>query len=118
MQSISIQDLFGANASQNSTELIIKKADLIGVGLTIASENRTEQLLIAILIKALSLYQGVFVDEFGNIFSDEFNQSIGYDNREIYEFLELFRWDAYIKERENAVYLTETIVINSYAKAD
>ncbi|MBD2516867.1 hypothetical protein H6G93_17950 [Nostoc sp. FACHB-973] len=118
MQTLTLQDLFGVNAVQTATELVIKKTDLVAVGLTPQTDNRAEQLLVAILLKALSAFQGYLTDESGNLLSDESGNIIGYDNRGLYELLEMFRWDAYIKEREQKIYLTETIVIHSYAQTD
>ena len=118
MQALTLQELFGVNASQTATELVIRKADLVAIGLTPQTNNRAEQLIVAILLKALSSFQGYLTDENGNILTDENNAPIGYDNRHLYELLEVFRWDAYAKEKGDNVYLTETIVIYSYAEAD
>lgn len=118
MQTLTLQELFGVNAVQNADELIIKKSDLSAVGLTATANNSAEQLLVAILLKALSNFQGYLTDESENLLSDENGNIIGYDNRELYELLEMFRWDAYVKEREQKVYLTETIVIHFYAEAN
>ncbi|MEH2425889.1 MAG: hypothetical protein V7K26_00055 [Nostoc sp.] len=116
MQALTLQNLFGANASQTVTELIIKKADLVAVGLTTALNNNAEQLLIAILLQALSTFQGYLTDENGNIITDENNAQIGYDNRQLYELLKIFRWDAYLKERNEQIYLSETIIVESYVQ--
>lgn len=118
MQTLTFLELFGVNAVQTADDLIIKKSDLSAVGLTPTANNRAEQLLVAILLKALSAFQGYLIDESGNLLSDEIGNILGYDNRELYELLEIFRWDAYIKQRDSNVYLTETIVINSYAETD
>ncbi|MFN6485446.1 MULTISPECIES: hypothetical protein [unclassified Nostoc] len=118
MQILTLQELFGVNAVQTADELIIKKSDLSAVGLTTTANNGAEQLFVAILLKALSTFQGYLIDEFGNILSDEMGDIIGYDNRELYEFLEMFRWNAYAKERNGNVYLTETIVLESYVQAN
>lgn len=45
-----LQQLFGANATQNATTLTISKADLIG--LTASANNSAESLYVAILLKA------------------------------------------------------------------
>jgi hypothetical protein len=45
-----LQEIFGANASQTSTTITIAKADL--PGLTATADNRAEQLLTAINLKA------------------------------------------------------------------
>jgi hypothetical protein len=47
-----LQQVFGASATQDATTLTITKADL--TGLTASSTNRAEALLAAILIKAKS----------------------------------------------------------------
>lgn len=52
MPEISITDLFGANATQTATELIIVKADLVPVGLTPAANNSGESLLAGIVKRA------------------------------------------------------------------
>nr|WP_322714205.1 hypothetical protein [Nostoc sp. ChiSLP03a]MDZ8215430.1 hypothetical protein [Nostoc sp. ChiSLP03a] len=48
----SLTAVFGTNASQTSTDLVIKKSDLSGVGLTASANNTAESLLIAINLKA------------------------------------------------------------------
>lgn len=45
-----LAQVFGANATQDSTYLTIYKSDL--TGLTVASENSAESLLAAIILKA------------------------------------------------------------------
>jgi hypothetical protein len=45
-----LQQVFGANATQNATTITIAKADL--TGLTASETNTAESLLVAILIKA------------------------------------------------------------------
>jgi hypothetical protein len=47
--------VFGANASQTATDLVIKKADLVAVGLTASANNTAESLLIAIILKFKSV---------------------------------------------------------------
>lgn len=45
-----LQTIFGAGASQTSTQIIINKADL--PGLTPAANNRADQLLVGVLLRA------------------------------------------------------------------
>lgn len=118
MQTLTLAQLFGVNAVQIADELIIKKSDLSAVGLSGTANNRAEQLVVAILLQALSAFQGYLTDENGNILTDENNAPIGYDNRQLYELLEMFRWDAYAKKRNSSVYLTETIILESYVQTD
>ncbi|MBN3959259.1 hypothetical protein [Nostoc sp. NMS8] len=114
MQALTLQELFGDSAYQTATELVIKKSDLVAVGLTATGNNRAEQLVVAILLQVLSNFQGVLTDENGNQITDELNNSITYDNRNLWEFLEIFRWDDFLKERDHSVIKTSTFVIHSY----
>jgi hypothetical protein len=43
--------VFGANATQTSTDLVIKKSDLVEAGLTPSADNTAESLLLAIILK-------------------------------------------------------------------
>lgn len=47
-----LQQVFGANATQDANTITISKADLTPVGLTSSATNRAEQLFVAILLKA------------------------------------------------------------------
>lgn len=47
-----LTDVFGANASQTGTQLIINKADLAAMGLTASATNTGESLLFAIALNA------------------------------------------------------------------
>ncbi|RAM50387.1 MAG: hypothetical protein C6Y22_17480 [Hapalosiphonaceae cyanobacterium JJU2] len=49
-----LQQVFGANATQDANTITISKADLTPVGLTSSATNRAEQLFVAILLKAES----------------------------------------------------------------
>ena len=49
-----LQQVFGANASQNATTLTISKADLSSIGLTSNATNTSESLWVAILLQAAS----------------------------------------------------------------
>ncbi|MBD2210191.1 hypothetical protein H6G27_09905 [Nostoc linckia FACHB-104] len=49
MSEPTLVQVFGANATQTSTDLVIKKADLVAVGLTVSSTNSAESLLVSLL---------------------------------------------------------------------
>lgn len=49
-----LQQVFGAGASQTATQLIISKADLTAVGLTASANNSPESMYVAILLLAKS----------------------------------------------------------------
>ena len=44
--------VFGANATQNATDIILKKADLVAVGLSPSPTNSAESLFVAIALNA------------------------------------------------------------------
>ncbi len=113
MQALTLTQLFGVNAVQTASELIIKKSDLSAVGLTPAANNRAEQLVVAILLKSLENFQGVITDENNIPITDENNFPIEYDNRYMWELLEIFRWNFYIPEETNDI-IRHQIIIHSY----
>lgn len=47
-----LQQIFGAGATQTATQLVITKADLATVGLTASSTNTAESLFVAIMFVA------------------------------------------------------------------
>lgn len=95
---LTLQQLFGENATQSATELVIKKADLVAIGLTPLSNNRAEQLVTAILLQALIPFHGCLTEENGNIITDENANPIEYDNSQLYELLEVIHWGTYIPD--------------------
>ncbi|MBG1240985.1 hypothetical protein [Nostoc sp. NZL] len=113
MQTLTLQQLFGVNAVQTADELIIKKSDLSAVGLTPTANNRAEQLVVAILLKALENFQGVLTDENNIPITDENNYPIEHDNRNLWELLEIFRWGPYIPEGM-ADRIRNQIIIHSF----
>lgn len=98
MLALTLQQLFGDSASQTATELVIKKVDLAEVGLTATASNRAEQLVVAVLLQVLRNFQGILTDENGNPITDIDNIPVEYDNRNFWEFLEIFKWGLYIPE--------------------
>lgn len=113
MQALTLQELFGVNATQTATELVIKKADLAAVGLTPTANNRAEQLVVAIVLKALQAFQGYLVEENGEKITDELNNSINYDNQGFSELIEVFLWGTYIPENLTSIIRYE-IIFHSY----
>ncbi|MCC5599967.1 hypothetical protein [Nostoc favosum] len=98
MLALTLQDLFGVNAIQTADELIIKKSDLSVLGMTATTNNRAQQLVVAILLKALENFQGILTDENNTPITDENNIAIDYDNRNLWESLEMFQWRFYIPD--------------------
>ncbi|MBW4425941.1 MAG: hypothetical protein KME50_16190 [Nostoc desertorum CM1-VF14] len=117
MQVLTLSELFGINALQTATELIIRKADLMPVGLTPVVDNRSEQLFVAILLKALENFQGTLTDENNSNVVDENNSPIEHDNRSLWELLDIFKWDVYIPE-EATNKIRNEIIIHSFTHAN
>ena len=90
MQSLTLQQLFGTAALQDSQTLTIYKADL--PGLTPSANNTAESLLVSILLQAWNEFEGLLVDELGEAVVDELGEAIGYDQRELYEKLNVWFW--------------------------
>jgi hypothetical protein len=88
---ITLADLFGEGATQNSSTLTIKKSDLYG--LSPRGDNSAESLLAAILLRASTLFSGYLSDENDNPIITENSELIGYENSSLYEFLNIFIWD-------------------------
>mgnify|MGYP007006696582 CR=1 FL=1 len=47
-----LEQIFGANATQDATDIVIKKADLVAVGLVAAADNNPESLFVALIKNA------------------------------------------------------------------
>lgn len=113
MQVLTLRQLFGINALQTATELVIKKSDLADVGLTPTANNRAEQLFVAVLLKALENFQGTLTDENNSIVIDENNSLIEHDNRSLWELLDVVRWGVYVPE-EATNKIRNEIIIHSF----
>jgi hypothetical protein len=116
MQTLTLQQLFGESASQSATELVIKKADLVAVGLTPQLNNRAEQLIVAIVLKSLENFIGVITMEDGISITDDEGENIDYDQGDrLYEFMQFLSWEPYF-ERRNALIsvVRKTVIIHSF----
>jgi hypothetical protein len=111
MESLTLQQLFGVNAVQDSQTLTINKSDL---KLTQSSNNTAESLLIAILLNAFKNFSGYIEDELGQPVVDENNQPIEFDNSDMYEYLKIFRWENKPINRGNLIYLRYTVIVEIY----
>lgn len=90
MQNLNLQQLFGSNVTQDNQSLVIRKSDLLK--LTPSANNTAESLLVAILLQAWREFEGLLVDETGGAVVDETGEAIGYDQRELYEKLNVWFW--------------------------
>ena len=89
-----LTEVFGANASQTATDLVIKKSDLTSAGLTVLETNTAESLLLAIALKAQATLTDAARDT--NI-----DQSVAITDG----------FSPTITTRNNAIYLRNTISI-------
>ncbi|MBD2438260.1 hypothetical protein [Nostoc sp. FACHB-110] len=112
MENLTLQQLFGVNASQDNQTLTIRKSDL--PLLTPSNSNTAESLLTAILIKALSNFQGFIEDENGNAITNEIDNPIEFNNQNYYS-LNLFRWRDNLINRANLLFVRHTIVIEVFS---
>lgn len=108
MISNTLQQLFGSNATQDNQSLVIRKSDL--PKLTPSVSNTAESLLVAILLQAWNEFEGVLVDETGETVVDETGEAIGYDQRQLYEKLNLWFW----KRQFVGGRVLDTFVIDSF----
>jgi len=109
---LTLQQLFGAKASQNSQNLTISKSDL--VDLTANTNNRGEQLLVAILVNALASISGILTDELNANLVDEKNIPLNFENSLLFTEFSIFTWDVKIIDRNKSTYRQNTIVIYQY----
>ncbi|MDZ8085613.1 MAG: hypothetical protein RMY16_08455 [Nostoc sp. DedQUE12b] len=89
-----LTEVFGANASQTATDLVIKKSDLASAGLTASGTNTAESLLLAIALTAQATLTDAARDT--NI-----DQSVAITDG----------FSPSITTRNNAIYLRNTISI-------
>jgi hypothetical protein len=88
---LTITQLFGEGATQSIDYLIIKKADLRG--LASSNNNRSEQLLAAIVNTAMQPFKGYLEDENGLPITSETGEPIDYKNT--WDFIDIFWWAPY-----------------------
>jgi hypothetical protein len=105
---LSLQQLFGARAYQDSDRLVINKGDLSN--LSANATNTAETLLVAILLNAHSNFEGILVDENFESIIDETGQSISYDHSQLYEKINLWFWKRQIIVGK----ILDTFVINCF----
>lgn len=111
---LTLRQIFGSSATQNNDQVIIWKAEL--PNLTPLNNNLGGQLLAAILLKTLSIFQGTIKDELGDSIWDEAGLTIDYDNSNLYENLLLFPWQTQLIKTESISYIKHTIVFQQMEK--
>lgn len=109
---LSLQQLFGARAYQDSDRLVINKGDLSN--LSASATNTAESLLVAIVMNACRQFEGVIEDDANLPITDENNNPITFSNLNVYELISIFYWKRqFITYQDNPVIL-DTFVIENY----
>lgn len=107
MQDLTLQQMFGANASQTSETITIDKSDL--PALTASINNRGEQLFTAMILQVHQQFEGKLTDEQGRAVTDERGRAITYDNQQLYQKLRLWFWNRHFVKAE------EFLIIDTFA---
>jgi hypothetical protein len=113
---LTLKQCFGSNVSQDIETLTIHKSDL--PGLTEIANNRTEQLLAALLLKVLEEFEGSLNDSQGQKITDSQLRTITYDNSPLYKRLKLFSWRTNFVTRNSQNYYQKTIVCQFFLLPD
>jgi hypothetical protein len=87
---LNLTQLFGEGATQTATNLLIQKSSLRG--LTPLSNNHSEQMLAAIILTASHNFIGVLEDDLERLVTDNFGNSIDFDNSILYEDFSIEEW--------------------------
>ena len=105
MAALSLPELFGANAYQDSDFLVINKGDFFQ--LTASATNTAESLFVAILLNAHHKFEGNIEDENNKVVTDELNRGITFSHLNLYELLDVFYWKRQFLEGE----IVDTFVV-------
>ncbi len=109
---LSVQQLFGARAYQDSDHLVINKGDLFN--LSASASNTAESLLVAIVMKACRQFEGVIEDENNQAITNENSNPITFSNLDIYALLAIFYWERQFIFFQSQPKILDTFVIESY----
>lgn len=111
MQQLTLQQLFGNSASQDSQQIIISKADL--PKLTASAGNTAESLLVALLLKAHANYEGYLSDPAGNRVVDGDRIPVTYRFAN-YELTDLSYWKRQHFQQNQQAYILDTFLLKTY----
>lgn len=85
-----LTNAFGDNFYQDNEKIVICKSDLLG--LNPLPNNTAESLLIALLLKFRSIFEGVLIDNNNVQLTDESNTPITYNQMILYPDFKLWLW--------------------------
>lgn len=108
---LSLNQMFGKNTSQTEQQLIINKADL--PGLTASANNTAESLLVALLLKAHSNYEGYLSDPAGNRVVDGDRTPVTYRFAN-YESTDLSYWKRQHFQQNQQAYILDIFLLKTY----
>jgi hypothetical protein len=111
---LSLTQIFGISAIETGQSLIINKADF--VKLSASSVNKSECLLVAILLNTFENYQGYLTDNEGNKIIDNQGIAISYDNSILYSSLSIELWEPYLINRNDVRYRIDGLIIKQYSE--
>lgn len=114
LQHLSLAQLFGDGAYQDTDVIVIEKASLLKLLPSVS--NRAESLLVAILITALANFKGVITDENNQAITTETGETITFDNSEAFELIKMIEWQAFGFSRNNQPSINNQIIIEQYSK--
>lgn len=109
---LTLQQLFGVNASQDSQSFTIAKTDY--PLLTPNINNSAESLLITIILQALENFQGEITTPEGEKIVDPNNSPITYNNSVLYATLLVERFDGFIEQRSGSYVVRNTLIIHQF----
>lgn len=116
MNLLTLQDVFGANSTQDSNTLTVSKSDLISAGLTPVATNTAESILIAIILNLLGVFSGLVVDSSDEILVDSDGVFLGYQDDDSYQSFYAFYWRKTQSKRQGTFYINDQLVINEYTQ--
>lgn len=108
MLNLTLQQLFGKNATQDNQTLTIYKADL--PLLTATANNRAEQLFAALIMQAHQNFEGNLVDEQNRVITNGEEKTITFDNKEIYKKLTVEYW----KQQYISIGILDTFIVEVF----
>ncbi|QHG15808.1 hypothetical protein [Nostoc sp. ATCC 53789] len=109
---LSLADLFGEEATQDATVLVIQKSDLLR--LTPQVNNTAESLLAAILVTAFSAFSDAITTEDDQSITTEDGFPLTFDNSEAFELIKIIGWTPFQFVRGNQKYINNQVIIEAY----
>jgi hypothetical protein len=113
MNQLTLQQLFGVNATQDGQILRINKSDL---PLLTPGNNTAESLFVAIVLKALENFEGFITSDSDEFITDEFCNPITFNNGDMFTGLYVFNWNPYITERLNSYVVRSSVIIQIFTE--